>query len=328
MKNLFNYNRNKLKAPSFKTQISISKRKVFSSTSIWNLELGIWNLKTVTLNHIYSLHIIKTLIFSIFLFLNLSCEKKIDWDIKPNQNQLIVVEGIITNEKKSHLITLTKSSSEMNSKPNPVSGATITIVGGTFSDVLKENPAGSGHYFTDSSFIGITGTQYVLTISYENKAYYANAHMIPVTPIEAFKFSYSESKKMNKIDWVTNSYEPEDPSMYEIILDWSSVEGYENKPQDSCKAVLYYYSLPTLDVNQIFLPESEIVYFPKGTIATERKYSLTKEHSEFIRSLLSETRLRGGFFDTSPSNINTNLTNGAVGFFGACSVVSTTFEIQ
>lgn len=267
-------------------------------------------------------------IILVYISFNLSCEKKVDWDIKSDNSDLIVVEGIITNEKKAHLISISKSTSEMNSKPKPISGAVITIVGGAFSDVLEENPVGSGHYYTDSDFIGITGNEYVLTISYKNKAYYANAHMIPVTQIEAFKYSYSEEKQMHKIDWVTNSYEPEDPSMYEIILDWSSVVGYENKNPDSCKAILYYYSLPTLDVNQIFVPEAEIVYFPTGTIATERKYSLTKEHSDFIRSLLAETRLRGGFFDSSPSNIKTNLSNGAVGFFGACSVVSTTFEIQ
>ncbi|OFX22990.1 MAG: hypothetical protein A2033_13245 [Bacteroidetes bacterium GWA2_31_9] len=267
-------------------------------------------------------------IIFIYLFFNLACEKRVDWDIKSDNNELIAVEGVITNEKKAHIIKLTKSSHEMNSMPIPISGADITIVGGAFSDILEENPIGSGHYYTDSTFIGITGNKYVLTISIENKAYYANAHMIPVTQIEAFKYSYSEEKKMNKIDWVTNSYEPEDPSMYEIILDWSSVAGFENKDADSCKAVLYYYSLPTLDVNQIFIPEAETVYFPNGTIATERKYSLTKEHCDFIRSLLSETRLRGGFFDSSPSNIKTNLSNGAVGFFGACSVISTTFEIQ
>lgn len=267
-------------------------------------------------------------ILIIYLFFNLSCEKRIDWDIKSNQEPLVVVEGIITNESKAHLIKLTKTSNEMNAKPQPISGAIITLVGGAFSDVLTEIPTGSGNYYTDSTFIGITGNEYFLTIFYDNKAYYASAHMIPVTQIEAFKYSYSEENKMNKIDWVANVYQPEDPAMYEISLDWSAVQGYENSPKDSCEALLYYYSLTTLDVNQIFVPESETVYFPVGTIATERKYSLTTEHCEFIRSILSETKLRGGFFDVSPSNINTNLSNGAVGFFGACSVVSTTFEIQ
>lgn len=273
-------------------------------------------------------NITKIVIVIIYSFFNLSCEKKVDWEIKSDQNELIVIDGLITNEKKAHLIKLSKSSHEMNAKPIPISDALITLVGGVFSDVLYEKPVGSGNYYTDSTFIGISGHDYTLTISYESNAYYAKANMIPVTQIEAFKHSFNEEKKMHKIDWVANAYEPDDPSMYEIILDWSSVAGYENKIPDSCKAVLYYYSLPTLDVNQIFVPESETVYFPKGTIATERKYSLTKEHCEFIRSLLSETRYRGGFFDSSPSNIKTNLSNGAVGFFGACSVISTTFEIQ
>jgi hypothetical protein len=108
--------------------------------------------------------------------------------------------------------------------------------------------------------------------------------------------------------------------MYEILLDWANAPGFENSNADSCKAKLYYYTLPTLDVSEVFAPTLEAVSFPKGTILTERKYSLTDEHAAFIRALLLETTWSGGYFNTASANVPTNLSKGAVGFFGACGV--------
>jgi hypothetical protein len=47
---------------------------------------------------------------------------------------------------------------------------------------------------------------------------------------------------------------------------------------------------------------------------------LNPDHAEFIRSLLSETSWQGGVFSSVPSNVKTNLSDGAVGYFGVCDV--------
>lgn len=116
--------------------------------------------------------------------------------------------------------------------------------------------------------------------------------------------------------------------MYEVLLDWSSAPGYENENPDSCKIKLYYYTLPTLDVSEVFAPDFEKVSFPSHTIITERRYSLTDEHAAFLRALLLETTWQGGFFNTANSNIPTNLSEGAKGFFGACGVVEKTETVK
>jgi hypothetical protein len=85
--------------------------------------------------------------------------------------------------------------------------------------------------------------------------------------------------------------------------------------------------LPTLDVSQIFSPEMEKVSFPAGTIINERRYSLTPEHAEFFRELLLETNWTGGLFSLSNANVITNLTEGAIGYFGVCSVTSLSLTV-
>jgi hypothetical protein len=78
--------------------------------------------------------------------------------------------------------------------------------------------------------------------------------------------------------------------------------------------------LPTLDVSQMFAPAMETVLFPKGTIITEKRYSLSTQHAAFIRALLAETNFQGGLFNSVPSNLPVNLSNNGIGFFGASAV--------
>jgi hypothetical protein len=48
---------------------------------------------------------------------------------------------------------------------------------------------------------------------------------------------------------------------------------------------------------------------------------MNEAHAAFIRTLLSETEWRGGLFDVQPGNVQTNLSEGAVGYFAVSTVV-------
>jgi hypothetical protein len=114
--------------------------------------------------------------------------------------------------------------------------------------------------------------------------------------------------------------------MTEYYLDWSQLPGFADN--DSCRAMIIYYSLNTIDVAEMFKPEKEQVVFPAGTIVFRKKYSLNEAHAAFIRTLLSETEWRGGLFDVQPGNVQTNLSKGAIGYFAASTVVSDTTIIK
>jgi hypothetical protein len=86
--------------------------------------------------------------------------------------------------------------------------------------------------------------------------------------------------------------------------------------------------LHSFDAVQIFSPDKEKIYFPKNTTIIQKKYSLSNEHAEFIRSLLFETEWRGGFFDVEAFNVSTNLSEGAVGYFGVSTVLTDTIEVS
>ena len=266
--------------------------------------------------------------FIILLFLAfISCEKEVQWTFEPTDKH-IIVDGLLTNLKKSHLIRITNSVTELNEAPEPVSGAFVTIYNGDTVQILTEFPENSGIYKTDSNYRAVLNKIYRLQILYAGKMYASIARMIPVTPFNKLSYAYNSNNGLYYIDSVAKSFSSKESAMYEIIIDWSHLPEYANLPFMEKRAVLYYYTLKTIDVSQVFAPEKETVYFPLGSKILERKFSLAPQHAEFVRSLLSEIEWRGGFFDVTQANVRTNITNGALGFFGVSTLIRDTLTVR
>ena len=81
-------------------------------------------------------------------------------------------------------------------------------------------------------------------------------------------------------------------------------------PDEENHALIYHYTLNSVDVNRIFCPDREHVRFPPGTIVYREKESVSRAYEEFLRGMLSETDWRGGVFDVLPGNARTNLVKG------------------
>jgi len=270
----------------------------------------------------------KKLIFAFIVSLSFSCEKETQWAIQDNGNHYIVVNGIITDEYKYQSIQLSYPVNSLNTSPRPVTGAAVIISDEDSSYILTERIANSGVYFSDRKFAGRPEKNHSLIINVYNKVYSAKAYMVMCKPFTEFRYSKNDEDNLYHVDWVASVFNSDKPAMWELLIDWSHVTGYENTDTSKCKARMLFYTLPTLDVSEIFAPEMEIISFPAGATVTEKKYSLTPEHAEFIREILSITNWRGGLFDTAPANITTNMSSGAVGYFGACAVLSITTTIS
>jgi len=265
-------------------------------------------------------------LFPILVFI--SCEIKTEWKLETDNYNFVVVNGQITNEKKAHQVILSRPVNQLNEVPEPISSASVNIYDGDSLYTLKEDLLKPGTYKTDSTFRAFINKPYTLLVTVNNQQYYSSVIMLPVIPFNTLKYKFVDEKQMYTIDSVTQAFDNQESAMYEILIDWTHVPGYEYAPIESKKAVMFYYTLSTLDISEVFKSETEQIYFPTGTIITEKKYSLTKQHAEFIRSLLLETEWRGGLFDVAHGNMKTNLSKGALGFFGASSVFQKTFQVK
>jgi hypothetical protein len=264
----------------------------------------------------------KMILYFLILLSFSGCEKKTNWQLKSQASKLVVVDGIITGELKTQSLTLTFPVTELNAKPAPVTGATILISDEDSVFNMTEQPAGSGVYKSVFPFLAREGKNYSLLIFYGDQVISAKSAMAPASVFNFLVYSKDEDSELYHISWVASSFSTEAPAMWEVLLDWSKVPGYQQTDSAKCKARLLFYTLSTLDVSEIFAPSVEKVSFPAGTTINEIRYSMTPEYAEFIREVLQETQWQGGLFNTIPANVPTNLSPGGAGFFAVCGVYS------
>lgn len=268
------------------------------------------------------------LLHIILLLMLAGCVKQTDWPIPGQDSDLIVVDALLTDERTTQAIHLTLPVNELNGTPEPVTGATVFITTSDSLWFLTEDSLHPGYYLTGPTFIARVNTGYTLQIIRNGNHYSAQASMVPGQFFTELTYKQNDGDDLYHIDWVASAFSADNPAMWEVLIDWSSLPGYDTLDQEECRARLLFYTLSTLDVSQIFAPLMEQTSFPAGSIITERRYSLTPDHAEFFRQFLLETNWQGSMFPTANANVVTNMSSGAIGYFGICAVTELSLVVQ
>lgn len=264
-------------------------------------------------------------LFALANMLLLGCNEQVDWELKYQEVDILVVEGKISNEEKQHEVRLTRPLYEMNGTAEPVSGALVDIFDGRLVYSLSEDPERPGFYRSDSLFAAVLNQYYQLRIRHESKRISAVTFMREVQPFQDMIVYPVQSDPPLLEGYINDS---DEPSIVRVELDWSNVPGYELLPDSTTHAVIYHYTLNGVDVNKMFKPPQEHVRFPPGTMVIREKESVSPWYGEFLRGILSETDWRGGMFDVLPGNARTNMEGEAIGFFTAADVLRDTIRID
>ncbi|HSG67903.1 MAG TPA: DUF4249 family protein [Bacteroidales bacterium] len=257
-----------------------------------------------------------------------ACAKQADWEVPENSESMLVVESTLTNEPKKQDVYLHYNIHDLNDEPLPLSGASVIINDEDSTWQLDEDPLSPGKYSSKTNIVARLGQNYSLLILFDEKIYSSQAEMAPGKTFSELLYSKNADDDLYHIDYVASAFESEDPAMWEVLLDWSMVPGYENSDPAETRKRLLFYTLTTLDVSQVFAPVVEDVTFPAGTLIEQKRYSLTPGHADFVRSLLLETSWQGGVFPTDPANVPTNISAGGLGYFGVCAVNSLSLTVN
>jgi hypothetical protein len=260
----------------------------------------------------------------LLIFVISACEEITDYNFKNAQNSMLTVEAFITNEDKIQEIRLTLSFDTFNAEPKAATGAEIIIKAENDIFYFSEDIDQPGLYKSIHKFSAKLHTEYLLEIKWNNEVYSAHNEMVQVLPFTPISFKLVN----NNIDTLTfdqtpPGFSPHEMAMYELLVDWN-----ETKPNKKHESKYLYFTFNTLDVSEIFSPSKEFPKFPKGSIVIEKKYSLNSQAAEYFRSILIETEWQGGAFDEASSIINGNLSNGGLGYFWVCGVLSDTLTAQ
>jgi hypothetical protein len=249
----------------------------------------------------------KTIIF-ITIILSLcfsSCEKVIDLKLNTSSSQ-IVIQGNIYDQAGPYTVRISKSVNfdESNVYPAVIGAMVVISDNAGNSDTLTETS--SGIYIT-SVLQGVPGRSYTLTIKTDGQTYTASSTLPNAVEIDSI---YVEKSMFGNEKQITIDFT--DPANIDNY--YRLIEFINNTQQDQFYSIsdkLYQgeeisYSIMSQD------NDNKLETGDKVTIWLE---CVDKFVYEYFR-----TAGREGGQSASPANPTSNISNGALGYFNACSV--------
>jgi hypothetical protein len=267
---------------------------------------------------------IKNIILIILSVLNIigisGCQKVINIDLNEAAPR-IVIEGLVTDRRGSYMLTISKSGSYFNQPLlQTVSGATALITdNGGFTDTLKES--GPGIYYTQK-LKGFPGNTYTLKVIAEDQTYEATSTMMSHVTIDSLKvfksldegFGLGGNQNDNRYEIHCFFKDPPEKNYYRIRIFKNDSINTEN------------YRLYDDQYTNGEFTELRVAHAAVGNTYRVELLSLDKSTYGYFHTL-EDLIFTNPFFGSTPANPDTNLSNGALGYFGAAAISSRTIVV-
>lgn len=235
-----------------------------------------------------------------------SCEKEIDVNLKSVPPR-IAIEGIVKHEQLATVhVTHTLDFNNNDGYPH-LSGAIVTISDDQGnSEVLKQDANG---WYTAEYIRGEIGRKYNLSVKYEGQEYTATSTMPPHVPLKSITF-----QKVPLIDYAVPVIHFADPAgelnrYYRALVFINGKQNPDMKENpistefvDGDNDIAYPIDINTND--------SDNDPIEKGDELTIEFQCIDKGTYKFFDSLVNQVG--------TPTNPISNISNGALGYFSAC----------
>jgi len=246
--------------------------------------------------------------FIIFVLVSVmvsSCEKVIQLDLNRSVSQL-VIQGNIYNEPGPYSVRISKTVNFDTPNIYPaVTNATVTIsdMGGQPEELSQTT---DGTYVT-STLQGVIGHTYTLTVKVDGKTYISSSTMPESVNIDSIylKKSFFGGDKLVTLN-LTNT--PDRENFYRVIhfINGKQDPGFSVFSENASMIESLSYSFMTTDLTPPLVAGDKIDVWLE---------CIDKDVFEYFR-----TANRNGGQSTTPANPVSNISNGALGYFNACSV--------
>jgi hypothetical protein len=265
-----------------------------------------------------SLLIVLSLI-SIFQFPG--CQKVIDIDLNEAAPR-IVIEGLINDRRGPYAVSISKSGSYFNEPVLPtVSGARVIISDNTGAvDTLRETAPG---IYLTSRTRGIPGRTYKLRVISENQEYAGTSTMYSHVNIDSLSLVRSE---IQHFDFGNNNENELNMEIHCHFKDPPEKNYYRVRVFKNDSINTQNYRLFDDQYTNGSQTELRVARAEKGADYRVELMSIDKPTYNFYRTL-EDLLYTNPFFGSTPANPNSNLSNGALGYFGAYAVSVKTIKI-
>ena len=277
-------------------------------------------------------------LFSVCLLLTLTgCTETID--IKTdNSTPVIVIYGTVTDQLAYQEVKISSSTGYFENKTNPkISGAKVTITSGNEEYTLKEVSDTPGLYRTTTKMAGIPGNTYKLKVEVDynndgvNEVYEATADMEGKVALDSIQVG---KQLISQYLYFPVKIYAQDPSSEDYYLCRYQInDSVYNK-------ISRYVVFDDTSLNGQYINGLSVSYFPD--IKDKSRYSdsdakdmtfmaegdsvkwqlcrITKGYYRFLSQCQQEKNGEDPFFGGPLSNIETNISNGGIGYFAAFAV--------
>lgn len=278
------------------------------------------------------------LLFASILMLTTACEKIVEIDI-PSEDSRLVIESQITSKMEPWSVYLSLSQPYFDQDPaNGVANASVTISG---SDGSVENLSniGGGLFQSDSSLEALVGITYTLTVDFDGVLYEASEEMPNANPIDLI-LSYNLPENNGFIEagyyvfikGVENPYEG-DSYLFNFFVNDTLQDDFGFLLENDEFGPVSFLN-PGIDPNDPLsgipniLPRPfPFTVEPGDSILVEQR-NLTPKYYNYLFDLQSQLNRSGSPFDPPPANLNTNISNGALGYFSVANFKNATMVVQ
>jgi hypothetical protein len=244
------------------------------------------------------------------------CQKIINVDLN-EAAPVIVIEGMITDGRGPYTVMISKSGSYFNQPLLPsVTGAEVIISdnAGTV-DTLKEIKPG---IYLTSWIRGIPGRTYTLKVLSENKEYTGSSTIYNHVRIDSLVLSKTQSQHF---DFGGDNKDEEHVDLNCFFIDPFEKNFYRLKVFRNDTARSENYRLYDDQYTNGQIIELRVAHATARDTFRIELYSLDKQTYRYYRTL-EDLLYSNPVFGSTPANPETNFSNGALGYFGACAVSS------
>ena len=255
----------------------------------------------------------------------MACQKVIDIDLNSAAPQ-VVVEGFV-KEGGQASIFLSYTSNYFDSNDfTDVTGAIVNISDGTgFTEQLTEFP--DGRYYS-SSLQGVTGRTYTLNILADGQEYTGSSVMPELATIDSLTYEYSPKTALTVAGIYVTFYFKEIAGLGHNYL----FSFYQNGPTPKAtnragEGPFFVYKdefFDGLDFDFVFYPFPVYV----GDVIRVELVALDDQGFEFYNTLNGTINNSSGGFSELPQNPVSNMSEGAIGYFGAVAISQATITIN
>ncbi|MGN6530536.1 MAG: DUF4249 domain-containing protein [Ginsengibacter sp.] len=253
---------------------------------------------------------------ALFIFLLFGCKKVIDVNLK-NAGVQTVITGEINNRPGPYIVKISKTInfSSDNVFP-PVSGAFVTISGSGITDTLTETNPGT---YTTHKIRGKSGEAYNLYVSADGKVYTASSTMPERVPIDSLSFLLGRKDALYA---VVNFQDPEGIENYYQFIEY--VNG-EKLPNGRGNSVFSDRLSDGRYISRVLYDDSSDI--KAGTTLTVQMNCIDKSVYNYLNELQQISGSGSGFSSQAPANPTSNITGGALGYFSANTISTSTVNI-